>query len=352
MKKITFSILLFLIVFEFLLRLSGVFTTNYEKRTGMYICQYRAHRPNWFCTWAPNTTMNYSQKEYNFIRNNYNDLGHREINFSSFFADSSTNKVICLGDSFTEGDGAPADSTWVKSLEVLLNKTENGKKYVLYNAGSCGSDVFFNNKILVEKLAIANPKIVIECVNSSDIYDIIYRGGKERFNADSTTTGKAGPIWEPFYEHIHTFRALVRTLGGYDNNLIKVEEKEKLMAMAIQLISEQIQDTELFCKKNGIQYILILHPTSLSLINYNPKVINAYNSIAARKYKNIDNLVDTLLFNKSYVCNIFQPMMKFYSKNDATKFVWKDDRHFNSRGYYVMGDIIFQELIKKKLIEL
>lgn len=351
MKKATFSILLFLIVFELILRLSGIYTSNYEKLTGIYLCQYKMFRPNWFCVWAPNTTVYYSKKEFSFI-NKYNDQGHREIKFSSFLADSSKNKVICLGDSFTEGDGAPADSSWVKRLQVLLNNTENGGDYALYNAGSCGSDVFFNNKILVEKLAISKPQIVIECVNSSDILDVIYRGGKERFNPDGTTIGKVGPSWEPVYKYSHVFRAIIRTLGGYDSNLIKVEENEKLMAMAIKLISEQIQETESFCEQNGIQYILVLQPKNFISNKYNSKVIDAYNSKATIKYKNIDNLIDTLHQKKPYTCSIFQPMLNFYSKNDVTKFSWKEDRHFNSRGYYVMGDIIFQELIKKKLIEL
>ena len=349
MKKITFSIFLFIVFFELILRLSGIYKSNYENLTGIYLGQYRMHRSNWFFTRFPQSTSNYSEYEYSYIRNNYNDLGHREINFSSFLADSSKYKVICLGDSFTEGAGAPADSTWVKRLEVLLNKTEIPRDYVLYNAGTCGSDVIFNNKILVEKLAISKPKMVIECVNSSDIYDIIFRGGKERFNADSTTTGKVGPSWEPLYKYSHVFRALVRTIGGYDSDLIKMDERENLIAMATKLISAQIQETALYCKKNGMQYILILQPTSL--IAYNPRITNASNSAATIKYKHFDDLVDTMLINKAYLCNIFQPMIKFCSKNDATKYSWKEDRHFNSRGYTVMGDIIFQELIKKKLIE-
>ncbi len=129
-----------------------------------------------------------------------------------------------------------------------------------------------------------------------------------------------------------------------------MNEKEKLIAMATKLISEQIQETALFCEKREIRYILILQPTSL--IAYNPRISNASNSTATNKYKHFDDLVDTMLINKAYVCNIFQPMIKLCSETDATKYFWKEDRHFNSRGYTVMGDIIFQELIKKKLIKL
>lgn len=328
MKKLIISVFVFFAAFELLLRLSGIFNSTNEKSSGEYYPQFRQYKPTWFHTWTSNSTVNYSQIEFTYL-NSYNDIGHRESDFSAFEKDTTTEKIICIGDSFTEGDGAPADSTWVKRLEVLLNNTKNKKPYELYNAGVCGSDVYFSNTMLIEKLAVLKPKMVFECVNSSDILDIIYRGGKERFNQDGTTTGKIGPRWEPVYKYSHVFRAFIRTMCGYDDNLLKVKEAEKLKSGALKLIKEQVEETADFCRKSGIKYILVIHPCPHEIY-----------------YKVINQQINTTLKDEPNVVNLFSPMINFYDKNDLSDYSWKINGHFNSKGYFVMGDLIFEEFSK------
>lgn len=332
MKKIIISLLIFFIAFELLLRFSGIYNSYAERSFGEYYFQYRQFKPTWYYTYPANTSRINTNIEFEYY-NTHNDLGHRELNFSVFLSDTLTEKIVCIGDSFTEGDGAPADSTWVKRLEVLLNQEKNKKGYRFYNAGINGSDVCYNNKILVEKLVVLKPKIVIECLNNSDIYDIINRGGKERFNKDGTTTGKVGPRWEPIYKYSHVFRAFIRTICGYDNNLIKIKEAQKLKLESLKLIGEQVKETSNFCKKNQIRYILILHPT--------PNELNL---------KDFNNNVLLSLNEQPNVINLFRPMINFYEKNELSDYSWKINGHFNSKGYFVMGDLIFQELSKNDSI--
>lgn len=328
MKKIVFSILFFLFLVELLLRFVGIFKSYDEKVSGHYASQYRQSKPSWFHTWQPNSTAKYSQVEFEYY-NKYNDLGHRELVFSSFLKDTLTEKIICLGDSFTEGDGAPADSTWVKRLDFRLNQKIGFKKYRLYNAGVCGSDVYFNNRMLVYKLMALKPKMVIECVNFSDIHDIIYRGGGERFNKDGTTSGKVGPTWEYLFKYSHVFRALI-TILGYNGVLIKSTDFEKEKKNALNLIKEQIEITAKFCQTNKVKYILLVHPF--------PSDMN---------FKNNKNEISTILISSPFVVNLFDPMVRFYEKKDISEYSWKINGHFNSRGYEIMGDLIFDGLSQK-----
>lgn len=134
----------------------------------------------------------------------------------SFNQNQNGFRILCLGDSFTEGDGAPSDSSWVKELTRKLDENFD-TNFLVYNAGVCGSDVYFDNKILENVLyKTFKPDFVIQAINASDVTDIIYRGGQDRFNTDGTTSCKDCPKWEKLYQYSYLFRGLIRTIGGYD----------------------------------------------------------------------------------------------------------------------------------------
>jgi len=71
------------------------------------------------------------------------------------------------------------------------------------------------------------PHLVIECINTSDILDVIKRGGNERFNDDGTTSGKVGPRWELIYKYSYVFRRITHVFFKYNRNLIKKSRKTK-----------------------------------------------------------------------------------------------------------------------------
>ncbi|MES2690363.1 MAG: hypothetical protein V4658_08170, partial [Bacteroidota bacterium] len=213
-KKILISTLIFFVTLEAGLRIHGRYYTYTENNGDYYKSDYKKKFPTWYHHWTPNAVVDYKSAEFHYI-NHYNELGHREKPFSLFVADSTARKVVCIGDSFTEGDGTCYDSTWVRRLEQLTNVSSaelnepSKEKTLFYNGGVCGSDVFFNNKMLQDKLVKANPVEVIECLNTSDINDVIWLGGNERFNADGTTSGKHAFWWDAFYHYSHVFRAFI-----------------------------------------------------------------------------------------------------------------------------------------------
>ena len=205
-------------------------------------------------------------------------------------------------------------------------------KIKLYNAGTCGSDVFFNNKLLVNVLYKMKPHLVIECINTSDILDVIKRGGNERFNDDGTTCGKVGPRWEIIYQYSHVFRGIIHNFFDYDENLIKKSELLESELIAILMIKQKTDETALFCKQNGIPYILLIQPTPADLKTNQHQPTFFINQLAELQYS----------------INLFEPMHKYYLLHNIKDDSWDLNGHFNSKGYLVLGNIIYEELLKRK----
>lgn len=323
-KKIILSVLIFLATLEIGLRITGKYYTSGEKSAGTYSSNYRKRFPTWYHHWTPNKTVDYRNAEFRYS-NSYNELGHREMPFSLFVQDTVSEKIICIGDSFTEGDGTPYDSTWVKSLEEHCGGS--AKKLRFYNAGVCGSDVFFNQKMLMNKLLAMKPACVIECLNTSDITDVIWLGGEERFNADGTASGKTGADWGMLYKHSHLFRAVIHGVLNYDNNLVKRDTREAQRQQAAILIAKRIEKTANELAAQHVAYYLVIHPC--------PHEIRTPDATITYLEKRLDN--------QPFVINISDTMRAYYRVNNIESQSHTINGHFNSTGYWAMGGMIFSE---------
>lgn len=324
-KKIVFSALIFLLTLEAGLRISGSYLTSSERSSGFYANYYRKHFPSWYHHWSPGKTVDYKTTEFHYL-NAYNELGHRERSFSETTGDTAAEKVVCTGDSFTEGDGTPYDSTWVRSVEQL--SVASGKKRMFYNAGVCGSDVFFNHRMLEDKLLAMKPGVVIECLNSSDLTDVIWMGGNERFNPDGTTSGKVGPRWSLFYKYLHVFRAIVHTVLGYDDNLVRERTREAQQQQAAAMIAEEADRMKKRLDEQGVAYFVVLHPCPHEIATNDPAMTYLAQHLGRR----------------SYVIDISDSLRAFYRTHDLKQFSHAVNGHYNSKGYWVMGEIIFTRL--------
>ncbi len=326
LSKLFISMFLFFFCFEILLRFSGKYNTRAENKTSIYSFKYKVKKTTWYYTNTPNSSRIKKEKEWQYF-NQYNEFGNREKSIDNFINDTSSTKIVCLGDSFTEGDGAPYDSSWVRLFERKINSKEN-LRYKIYNAGACGSDVFYNYKILTNKLMSLKPKIVIECINSTDINDVIWRGGNERFNSDGTVSGKVGPNWEFFYCFSHVFRAFMNVFYKYNENLVSENNLILKEKAAVSLIVSQVERTAEFCLNHHIEYHLIIHPLPSELIKGNSQPIEFIQQLK----------------NKPYVTSLFTSFNNYYKKNDLEKEYWIVNKHFNSKGYLTMGNFIFNEI--------
>jgi hypothetical protein len=321
--------LIALFVLEILLRVIGVNKSYSEKTSGTYIYQFDNQRSSWFHTWPPNTDFVFEHKEFSFY-NKTNELGHRELSFKNFEQDTTSIKIVCLGDSFTEGDGAPYDSSWVRFFEKNL-ALELDTPVFAYNAGVCGSDVLFNFQMLKEKLVQAKPKMVIECLNNSDIIDIYYKGGQERFLSDGTTGAPNAKNWEILYKYSYIFRAFLVYFTAYDNYLIKQDPSEQ--ELALQIIANQVNQTYELCIENKIEYRLVVMPIP---------------SDVQLKIKHIFESLPDSINKEISVINLYPILFSIYDSIPVEEYSWPINGHYNGKGYKIFGDAVFQEYMKSQ----
>jgi hypothetical protein len=213
-RKVTtyfFFLLCFtLVVFEILLRLAGINATWSENTGHGYISYYGKTLKSWYHVHQPNTEFDQDNRDFKY-HHKVNSLGLRDR--EDFFSDSTPCKVICVGDSYTEGVGAPADSTYPHFLEQKLN--DAGYSCQVLNAGVAGSDPFYEYVLVRDKLIQLHPDYVVVDINSTDITDFIFRGGLERFKADGSVVYNKGPWFAGLYHWSYVVRFIMNNLLDY-----------------------------------------------------------------------------------------------------------------------------------------
>ena len=247
---------------------------------------------------------------------NYNELGipHDKS------IDSSKSSIIFLGDSFTEGIGATQDASMVAKFNLLTSQ-----KYNCINAGMGGSDLFFQWKLYQNKLKHLDFKAIVFLLNSTDVYDVSFRGGDERFGAESVFVKKP-PYWEPLFASSYICRQICKVLN-IDSTLESYPQRKATQAKAIRQLSEKLVEIQKFGADNQIQIFYILHPLEEECISGKfifPELTSMFNTIPN------DQVINTLpLFSQNGNCE---------------SLYWKIDGHFNELGYQSLAELIYERI--------
>lgn len=202
---------------------------NRTSRNGVDL-KFMVHRPD----------NDYTERKTEFeYFHDINQLGIREKEFNREETDTSF-VILSLGDSFTEGVGAPGDSTWTRLLENRLR--ERFGPYVLnINAGCSSSDPFYQYYLLKNQLdSIYHPDLVILNINSTDIFDYMIRGGLSRFDSKNIHYHKA-PWWETIYAFSYISRYLIHQFIGTHTYLFTQKRYETLHQEALTEICSLLQ---------------------------------------------------------------------------------------------------------------
>jgi len=314
------SITLCLVIIESLFILTGFKSTYAEKReVYYYTSKYNSGNDNWFHLWGLNHYLKTSEYSYCRIVNSdgLSDKEHEVIKKANEY------RIIGLGDSFTEGDGADADSTWLKFLERDLRRYPLKKSIIYFNAGVCGSDPYFEYKLLKERLLKYKPDLVFIAINNSDIDDIAVRGGVERFKANGSVKFNSAPCWEPLYAVSHISRLIFDALG-YSKQLFEFSDKQILDSKnkIIEVISEF---KELSVQKN-FKFVVIFHPTKKEIDDNKMSLENVMDTVEG--IYNVE-VLDMLKY--------FKNKEKINQENSSSYF-WKQDGHHNAKGYKVFAN--------------
>ena len=84
------------------------------------------------------------------------------------------------------------------------------------NAGVSGSDPVYYIELLRRKLLKYHPDLVLTTINRSDIDDVIWRGGFDRFAPDGQLKERRFPWWTWLFDRSRLVRAFVLEVLHYD----------------------------------------------------------------------------------------------------------------------------------------
>ncbi|MES2622691.1 MAG: hypothetical protein V4615_17715 [Bacteroidota bacterium] len=239
-------------------------------------------------------------------------------------------RILVIGDSFTEGVGAPPESSYPRILQTLLDSNVQ-----VINAGIGGSDIFFEYKLLQAVHAKYKPDAVIVTCNPSDIVEYMVRDGFERFLPNDKVSYRKAPWFEPFYAHSLLVRLLVHDVFHYDFNFIRQKDYSAELAKAEAGMCSAIDSLQSFCNTNNIWLGVLFHPFYGDV--QHPELYTMQPLIAYCSQKNIPNS-DALPF-------LFKNGI---SAQNWQGIYWPGDGHFNSKGYEMMANCSF-ELLKNKV---
>lgn len=320
-----------LVVFEFGLKQTGIYLTHSEKNShgGLYFSRRQSELLNtWFWVHQPNDTFSYPRPEFKFNRTT-NSLG---LSDSEWIVNDSSYVILGIGDSFTEGVGVDADSTWLKTMEYTFQESVSFPVKTM-NGGIGGSDPVFGYLLFEQKLRDYKPEMVILSLNSSDILEMSFRGGFERFKEDGTT-GRAAPEWEYFYQHSHLIRFVVHTLLQYNRVLIKESEARRNREKFVPIVDLIISKIDSLSYLDTFKYLIVVHPIPSDFQS------NGYFD------EEMNELIESMKAAGTPYLDIREKLISegYGSEEEVKSIYWPIDMHFNKKGYKLYAKYVARKI--------
>ncbi len=283
----------------------------------------------WLKTSVPNSEKIDENSEFSY-KHQYNSEGLRD---KEFLPTKTKNeyRIIGLGSSFTEGNGTHQDSTWLKFLENDLSEDYSNKNISTLNAGVAGSDPIFGYVLFKQRLLGLKPDLVTLTIGVHDIYDLVIRGGKERFLPDETVRYRSAPNLEFLYAFSFIFRHIIHNALNLNWTLMSPSEYEIQEARALSLLYSCILDFHELSKENNFNFVALFHPTVFEIIAGD----FALNELANKT--KTETKIQTLNLYDYYLSHGM-------SEKNSSEYYWSVDLHHNKKGYQLWADAVSQQL--------
>ncbi|MCX6198742.1 MAG: hypothetical protein NTY88_05915 [Bacteroidetes bacterium] len=321
---------------EIFLRVKGVGGSYMEGRSSKYVSVYPHKNADVDFTIQPYFVPFLQTPEYKFprLRNNF---GFRDADFE-VKKDSAKMLIQTYGDSFTEGDGAPQDSSYPSLLRQILKNDAGAQNISIQNFGVCGSDPGFTCKQLEDIGFIMQPNVAVITYTSFDFTaDFLTRGGLERFK-DGYWQALQGPSWEWLYAASYIFRLVANSVFGvtHTNFFLTEKEKETRLNILKPKWNEVFQRIALLAKQNHLKILLLKKPERSEVVN------NTY----LCNFSFFEQMVDTISGFKRFDLLPYYRDSVHMDKNNTENYYWPKDGHHNSTGYRVMAKGVYCGLQK------
>mgnify|MGYP003796313289 CR=1 FL=1 len=325
---LVFSSLFFVIlVAELVLRITGLRFTYFEKRFNYYESIEMQNRIKPF--WIRPTHTDYILKTNEFCfdrKSNSYGLICEEPDTAIL---NNSKVVIALGDSFTEGDGAHKDSTWVKFLErQIITDSIEGLSFI--NAGICGSDPIYEYRLLQEKLLVFNPEVVIVAYGY-ELTDLIIRGEEERF--ETMRPAIKDKWWEPLFAVSHVLRVIIRPFYADASLFISLKDYRYRRNLAIQDLKKSITDFKNLSEENKFKLIIVFYPLYHEIINGKFDYHDELYKYAVDKGISCVNLLNFYLHSG-------------VNEENVDEYYWPKDKHHNAKGYQLFAEGVYPAVLK------
>lgn len=320
------SVLVALLAGEIILRITGINQSSIEARSGIYVSPYHSHCLDLFYEYTHNGDFYLESPEFKYKRTS-NSLGITGPE-PALKKDSNEFRILAMGDSYTDGDGAHYDSSYVSFLKRMLAAKYPCQKFSFINAGVCGSDPFFNYIHLQKKFLAYKPDLVLVNISSGDIIaDQMVRGGMERFANGQKTVYRKAPWWEPIYAASFLFRLFARNVKHVDLLLLTPQDYVNQKTYLDTTNADLMNRFNELGEKHNFKTVFMLRPflweTKTNKYDYDFTVIQK----TARGHKNL----------------VWFDMMPEYtrlikqSEKPADAFFWPQNGHHNAGGYELMA---------------
>lgn len=318
-----------LIGLEVLLRLTGLMANYFEKKSGKYYSLYDYRPKETILKRQPGEVIHLaSNGEFSYAYQ-INSWGYNDIEWDSTKPEGVL-RVLALGDSFTEGFGAPQDSSWVAQIRNI----NFGRPIEWLNAGISAADPFINFHALRTELHRFQPDIIIQIISNQDLQeDIPLRGGLDRFKEDGSLNYSARPPFERLIAYSHLSR-LLQSVLTIPRIFYRAETKKEAIDASLEKVSELIDSYANWSIENQNVPIIII-PYQVSPQMYLEK-----------QYK-LEELY--LMHSKSESVAIIS-MFDCYknrglnNKRTFSRLWWPVDRHHTSQGYQMMAECIAEAI--------
>lgn len=270
-----------------------------------------------------NQTVVDSKPEFTYSYR-FNALGLRDRDYP---LDSLTGKkvILCLGDSFCEGVGAPPGMSWPHQLQRHMQRIDTS--VVVINGGIQGSDVFFECYKLEHLLADAyQPQSVILSVNSTDLHDVVIRRGRERFAGATGLHYRKPPWWEYLYGFSMITRFVVHDVFQVGPDLFTPQRRAALNQQASQAIGDAlVNDFAGFARENRIEPLVVFHPMYYEIEGDLNPFADCISRLDAAGIPYLDLYAAFRALPDTALANIHWPL----------------DMHYNEKGYGLMAGFVY-----------
>ncbi len=343
-------ILLFFAFFEVILRFFSPQPCYYNPR---YL--YR-ETPDTCFEMAPNMNASLDLPDFNMdIKTN--SMGLRDYEFNS-----SANRMtmLGLGDSMQFGFGVQMEETYLKLLEKKLNQEKTDKKYSVINAGISGYGTKQESIYFKDNALKFNPEAVfISFYIGNDFADNV--ASCSYSVKDGYLVQKGVSSFRIFLNKLNTYCFIKKRALGIPiikNWLYKNPDISSINEMFYQNYSEHMQeevdatqaalhDINEISRINKIKPVLIIIPHRAQVEERTRnKIQDAMHDYDFDKPNKV--LKDYAKYEGFYVIDV-TPAFRYADKN-GIKLYFDTDNHINKGGHKLIAEILYDELIKSRII--